>query len=99
MVNSSTSARKTAKKPTRETPTPKKVTKKKPTLKPKVKKRRKGMTQIKAHSKQGGLSEIYSTGLQFSFVSPNDEMCHAWVLCKDFLTDRRWVVSERCGRT
>lgn len=37
------------------------------------------------------LSEIYSTGFQIAFVSPDDKACHAWVLCKDFLNDAIWA--------
>jgi len=36
------------------------------------------------------LCEIYTTGLQFAFVSDQFEQAHQWVLCKDFLTDVLW---------
>lgn len=38
--------------------------------------------------KDGGLSEEYQVaGIQFAFVSPYNEVCHQWVLCRDFLHD------------
>lgn len=49
------------------------------------------MRELKPYTKSARLTEIYSTGMQFSFVSPNDEICHNWVLCKDFLTDTVWA--------
>lgn len=36
------------------------------------------------------LSEIYSTGFQLAFTSYHNQMCHAWVLCKDFMADAVW---------
>lgn len=36
------------------------------------------------------LCEIYSEGFEYAFVSPDDEQCHPWVRCKDFLTDAIW---------
>ena len=34
------------------------------------------------------LAEDYqASGVQFAFVSPNNEVCHQWVLCRDFLHD------------
>ena len=48
------------------------------------------MKQVKAFPHQGGLSQIYSTGFEYSLVSENLEQCHKWVLCKDFMNDAVW---------
>jgi len=33
------------------------------------------------------LAQIYSSGLEYSFCSPQNEQCHTFVYCKDFLQD------------
>lgn len=49
------------------------------------------MRTVKPYDKNGHLCEIYSTGFQLAFASPDLEQCHDWVLCKDFLTDVVWA--------
>lgn len=41
------------------------------------------------------LSEIYSTGFQLSFVSRQNNQCHPWVLCKDFMNDAVWATLHK----
>lgn len=49
------------------------------------------MRTVKHFTKNGSLCEIYSTGFQLAFVSPDLEQTHQWVLCKDFMTDVIWA--------
>ncbi len=50
-------------------------------------------------SAEANLNEIYNTGFQLAFVSPENEQCHAWVLCKDFMNDVVWsqIHGEKVG--
>jgi len=38
------------------------------------------------------LSQIYSSGLEYAFVSSDGQQCHAFAYCKDFLTDAVWAM-------
>lgn len=53
------------------------------------------MRTVKSFDKSGSLCEIYSTGFQLAFASPELEQCHSWVLCKDFLTDAVWATVNK----
>ena len=35
--------------------------------------------------RNNNILQIYKKGLEFSFVSENNEQCHPFVFCKDFL--------------
>ena len=37
------------------------------------------------------MSQIYSSGLEFAFVSAEGEQCHPFAYCKDFLQDAIWA--------
>jgi hypothetical protein len=37
-----------------------------------------------------GMAQIYDSGLEFAFVSPEGEQCHPFAYCKDFLQDAIW---------
>ncbi len=37
-----------------------------------------------------GMAQIYSSGLEYAFVGPTGEQCHAFAFCKDFLQDAVW---------
>lgn len=41
----------------------------------------------KVHS---SASQVYSTGLEYCFISENNKQCHPFVFCKDFLQDVVW---------
>lgn len=41
--------------------------------------------------KNVGMSQIYSSGLEFAFISVEGEQCHAFAYCKDFLQDAVWA--------
>lgn len=34
-----------------------------------------------------GISQVYSSGVEFCFISEKNEQCHPFVFCKDFLQD------------
>jgi len=38
-----------------------------------------------------GMNQIYSTGLEFSWVSPEGKQCHPFAFCKDYLQDAVWA--------
>ena len=38
-----------------------------------------------------GMAQIYSSGLEFAFVSAAGEQCHPFAYCKDFLQDAVWA--------
>lgn len=38
-----------------------------------------------------GMNQIYSSGLEFAFVSPDGAQCHAFAFCKDYLQDAIWA--------
>lgn len=42
------------------------------------------------------MGEIYSTGLQFAFVSADGHQCHPFAYCKDFLQDAIWAELNKC---
>jgi hypothetical protein len=45
--------------------------------------------------KNVGMSQIYSSGLEFAFVSREGEQCHAFAYCKDFLQDAVWATINK----
>jgi len=44
--------------------------------------------EIKYCKKSGGLSQIYSTGLQYCMYNEKGEQINQWVLCKDYLNEQ-----------
>lgn len=46
---------------------------------------------ITSFKKDKHYSEIYDSGLQFSFISQEGAQCFAFALCKDFLQDAIWA--------
>lgn len=45
--------------------------------------------------KDVGMAQIYSSGLEFAFVSAAGEQCHAFAYCKDFLQDAVWATLNK----
>lgn len=41
------------------------------------------------------MAQIYSTGLEFAFVSLEGKQCHAFAYCKDFLQDAVWATLNK----
>ena len=53
------------------------------------------MQKVKKFDRTQSLCEIYSTGFQFALLSADFEQSHAWVLCKDFMTDVIWATVNK----
>lgn len=45
--------------------------------------------------KDVGMAQIYSSGLEFAFISAAGEQCHAFAYCKDFLQDAVWATLNK----
>jgi hypothetical protein len=45
--------------------------------------------------KDAKMSQIYSNGLEFAFISPDGQQCHAFAYCKDFLQDAVWATHNK----
>lgn len=48
----------------------------------------------KWHS-EGNLNQIYSSGLEFAFISKEGEQCHPFAFCKDYLQDAIWATLNK----
>lgn len=42
-----------------------------------------------------GLSQIYSSGLEFAYANEQGEQCHPFAYCKDFLQDAVWATLNK----
>jgi hypothetical protein len=47
--------------------------------------------KIEWHQWKGGISQIYSNGLEYAFLSADNKQCCPFVFCKDFLQDCVWA--------
>jgi len=47
-------------------------------------------------SYKNGLSQVYNSGLEYSFVSKDNKQCCPFVYCKDFLQDALMAVHHQC---
>lgn len=45
--------------------------------------------------KDVNMAQIYSSGLEYAFVSKEGEQCHAFAYCKDFLQDAVWATLNK----
>ncbi len=45
--------------------------------------------------KNVGMNQIYSSGLEFAFISAEGKQCHAFAYCKDFLQDAVWATLNK----
>jgi hypothetical protein len=45
--------------------------------------------------KDAAMAQIYSSGVEFAFVSAAGEQCHAFAYCKDFLQDAVWATLNK----